>query len=149
MTPPSDQLDDSEYVYRRIPDLEQFVKPGTDAQPWPYAFRPRDEDKNGLSVARELVVFQRGIPLEVVANRGPGKKTYLAEIVVENVRGLGLDVVPDPTPNDPAHCLIPALNSDHQKDEWGLSMQSRLADLVAAVRGPFDGFAKDSSLSPR
>ncbi len=110
----------------------------------PRDFRPHPvRDRNGLSVLRRAFIVS---PREA-ANRGPGKRTYFASLRTGDVRATGLDVVPAPEVDNPAHCLMPQLNAETGKQDWALEAQEILAQRVVEVLGPYDGF--DRPTAPR
>jgi hypothetical protein len=131
MTEGSEPLADEERVFRRVPDNDQFIEDFVARIPSPSAFRPHPErDKDGLSLLREKYVRSP----EAAAAR-PGKSTYLARLRVGDVRGIGLDVIPDPPP--PEHCNVPRLNARTAKESWALEAQKTLAHRLSTLLGPF------------
>src|ERR1051326_4397587 len=124
-------LTDEELVFRRVPNDQHHVEDAHARIPSPIAFRPHPEhDKDGLSLLRAKYVTS----LENAAERR-GKSTYLARLLVSDVRGLGLDVLPDPPP--PEHCSIPRLNAANRKESWALELQKKLAHRLSTLVGPF------------
>jgi hypothetical protein len=111
-------IDDSEFIYRRIPPIyfdAALVIPVTRE-----AFRPTEKDAAGLSV------FRSGIakPSDTLAtlSQEKAKKYYVVGLPVNEVRKLGLTVIPNPiSGGPPGHALIPEINWDGyqaRKDHW-------------------------------
>lgn len=91
MTTQHDSIQPSEYVLRRV--LNQTSVIDTDlAQPVQrIAFRPTDEDLDGISVFRALFTTAE----EVAAGKS-AHGYYVVRIPVNEILALGLTVVPDP-----------------------------------------------------
>jgi hypothetical protein len=100
-------VDDSEFVYRRIP--QHFCDPDL---PFPIpalAFRPNQNDTTGISVFRARFVTPGGTLAGVDANRH--NRYFVTRLAVSDLKRLGLTVVPEPDPNGPVgHCVIPELS---------------------------------------
>jgi hypothetical protein len=122
---------DQEHVLRRV-----HVNHFRDGLPTPIqraAFRPNEQDTAGISVYRERFVSSYADVLTIVKPEKRGNY-YVSRLCVRAVRGLGLDVVPDPDPGDiPGHSIIPELSwSRYQADYDRLAdIQEQLAVLAS------------------
>jgi hypothetical protein len=129
----SDPIDDAEVLLRRIPAA---FRPDPGAPPTLDAFLPhRANDPDGLSLTR-----QRFAEAEVVGRSAPaGRACYVGRVTAGQIRRAGMNVVPDPKPDNPGHALIPELNSSARGDP-ALRLRARqLLDACTDVVGPFDG----------
>jgi len=102
-----DPLPDEEFVYRRIP-WNHYNNPASSPYPRIDAFRPREDETEGISVDRaNLTTIDR-------ARRGRSPKPYhVARISVGELRSrFGLTVIPNPIPGNSAHALIPGMSRD-------------------------------------
>jgi hypothetical protein len=100
-------VDDSEFVYRRIP--QRFYDPELPVPIPPLAFRPNQNDTTGISVFRARFVE----PSDTLVGVDADKRTayYVAQLLVRDLRKLGLTVIPEPDPEGPAgHTVIPELS---------------------------------------
>jgi hypothetical protein len=99
----TDPVGDDEYVFRRV--LAQDVNESNAESPVARTgFRPNAQDVNGISVYREAFVTSNEID---EAGRKPGEY-YIFRLNVRELREvIGVDVIPDPMPPLPGHCLIP------------------------------------------
>jgi hypothetical protein len=130
-------MDDSEFVYRRIPGI--YFNPGLPVPVQREAFRPNANDTAGLSVFRARFAQ----PLDTLVNVDPAKREdyYVARLSVEALRKLGLTVQPDPLPGGPpGHAVIPELGWNAyqaNKVRWKPTLVA-LAKLASAdvVHGP-------------
>ncbi len=101
-----DPVDDSEFVYRRIPRAYYDATLAIPVQR--EAFRPTENDTTGLSVFRA----QFAHPLDTLATVDPAKAKdyYVARLSVRDLRKLGLTVAPNPLADGPpGHAIIPEL----------------------------------------
>lgn len=128
----AERIDDSELLYRRIPESMGWYNPAEDERPSPLAFRPGQRDISGLSLYRAKHKL-----LEEAARGQAGKRYYIAVLRAGDLRACGMNVVQRP-PEDPAHCEIPDLTFESRKQDEALEMQKRLAhELCIRVEGPF------------
>lgn len=125
-------IDDSELLYRRIPQSTGWYDPTIDSQPSPHAFKPRESDATGLSLFRAK--FKT---IEDAARGQLGKKYYVAVLRAGDLRARGIDIVQRP-PEDPAHCEIVNLTYANRKDDRSEEIKVVLAhELCLRVEGPF------------
>ena len=76
----------------------------------PEAFRPLDDEPEGISVMRRRFV-ERPEDALLMAAESKRELYYVAEIPVSELQRLGLSASPDPTADAPGHALVPELNS--------------------------------------
>lgn len=96
------------------------------------AFTPNQSDTTGLSVYRERFVTAE----ETLANIDPEKRPQyrVVRLPVEELRQLGLSVIPEPDPEGPpGHAVIPELSwSAYQADKPRLrDIQIELTELAS------------------
>jgi hypothetical protein len=129
MTEELEPVGDQEHILRRV-----HVNHYRDGLPSPIqraAFRPNEQDTTGIPVYRERFVSSYADVLTIVKPEKRGNY-YVSRLSVRALRGLGLDVVPDPDPGDiPGHSVIPQLSwSNYQADHDRLAdVQEQLAAL--------------------
>jgi hypothetical protein len=102
-----DPVNESEFVYRRIPRVYYDATLPIPVQR--EAFRPTAKDATGLSV----FLAQFAQPLDTLAGVDPAKakEYYVARLSVRDLRKFGLTVTPDPLADGPAgHAIIPELS---------------------------------------
>lgn len=99
-------VEDEEFVYRRI--HQNFYDPKLTQAVLFEAFRPNKNDTTGLSVFRA----QFAQPKDTLpADPAKAKDYYVARLAVQDLRKLGLTVVPEPQPNGPpGHAAIPEIS---------------------------------------
>ena len=102
-------IPDDEFVLRRIPPGEPWVR--AELELTTANFKPRRHlGETGISVSRERLTsaseLLARIPVEVRDRLGRGDLWRVARASVREIRNLGLDVVADPTPEDPGHAQI-------------------------------------------
>ena len=117
-----ERIPDDEYVFRRIPSVQYPTPTDLNSRPITASFLPRDEDTDGLSV--ELA---RLTTPENVADV-PGKRYQVVQVCVSDLRSLGLDVISDPLPDNPAHALI--LGLDRQTYDADKPQLKALAETI-------------------
>lgn len=123
-----DAVTPDEAVFRRIP--KSRFHEGDDVPVDPVAFRPREDDIEGLSVYRAKKVGPREVAL---AYRMPGD-CFVARLAVADLLDLHLSVVPDERPDElPGHALIPELSWGRYQADKGRSkgIQFALASLAS------------------
>lgn len=118
----SERIPDDVYVYRRIPS-SRYPKP-TDPKSRPInaSFLPRIDDTDGLSVDLATLTTP-----EKVADI-PDKRYQVVQVCVSDLRSLGLDVISDPLPDNPAHALIIGL--DRQTYDADKAQIKALAETI-------------------
>jgi hypothetical protein len=95
-----DQLPDDEIVLRHIPGGTTWQAPGPRITSKNFELRPGEA---GVSVSRSGITT----PDRFMARLGdPAKGSRIASASIAGIRSLGLDVVPDPIPDDQGHALI-------------------------------------------
>lgn len=120
-----------EYVLRRVLIQADCINLDLRKPVQETAFRPTNQDVNGISVYRELFTTPEAVARE---GRSP-KGYYVLRIPVNEILALGLTVVENPDENQlPGHCLIPEVNVKKRgnrdaKRELKVLQQS-LADLI-------------------
>jgi len=73
-------------------------------------------------------------PREVAGTAKAPYKCYVARLLVETVRNLGVSVIPDPQPHQlPGHSLIPELNYGDCSQKADRLLQQRLKELQQAL----------------
>lgn len=93
-------LPDDEIVIRHIPGGTTWQAPGPRITSKNFELRPGEA---GVSVSRAGITT----PDQLLARLGdPAKGSRTASAPIDGIRALGLDVVPDPIPEDPGHALI-------------------------------------------
>jgi hypothetical protein len=125
---------DDELLYRRIPVSMGWY---SDSGLSPEAFDPRTDETTGISVYRG-----KHKPIEEAA-RGPGKKGYYVAVLrAGDLRKLGIDVVPQPGPDDPGHAELPDLRCDNRREPETEERKVLLARSALRVEGPFPPAAR-------
>jgi len=125
-------IEDDELLYRRIPHAPHYFDPEVSPEPSPEAFRPRPNDKTGISVLREKYATP-----EEAARPPRGKRYWVAVLRAGDLRAHGLDVVPRPEGDAPGHAEIPALNYKNRRTDAAEEAQQLLArKLCLKILGP-------------
>ena len=96
--PQEGRLDDGLTVLRRVRDYEVLVEEDGTRRPSSQAFIQGGPDGN-VSV----YLTSETTPERITQNY---PDTYVAEVEISTVRGLGLDVEREPVEGDPGHCNI-------------------------------------------
>lgn len=126
MTTQHDSIQPSEYVLRRVLNQASVIDTDLPQPVQRIAFRPTDEDLDGISVFRALFTTAE----EVAAGKS-AHGYYVVRIPVNEILDLGLTVVPDPQVDTlEGHSLIPELTSHTRKTEFSKKKQQQLAGLV-------------------
>jgi hypothetical protein len=95
-----DHLQDDEIVLRHIPGGTTWQAPGPRITSKNFELRPGEA---GVSVSRAGLTT----PDRFMARLGdPAKGSRIASASINGIRALGLDVIPDPIPDDAGHALI-------------------------------------------
>src|SRR6478609_9156755 len=113
----TEPVEDDETLFRRVPVNPKYYNPEIDPLPTPLAFRPREDDKTGLSVSRAKYTTM----FDVVGNPRD-KSFYVAVLVAGSLGERGIRVEPAPEPGDPGHVELPDLRYDNRSsreaEEW-------------------------------
>lgn len=107
-TPPAEQdiVQDEDSLLRRVANSPNMMKrEGEVTRPSSAAFKPHDED-GAVSVDIRKLLVNPGEPMDVLAEL---PEHGLVEIYAGKVREVGLDVVHQPLPQNPAHGNIVGL----------------------------------------
>jgi hypothetical protein len=128
----TERLHSDELIYRRVLVSHDLFNSET-GKLSPEAFRPFKYDETGISVDRAKCRTIRE------AAQGRNRKGYFVAVLrVGDVHRAGLEVVPRPTPDNPGHAEIPALNyadrSTVETQQWKLLLAR---ELTLRVEGPF------------
>jgi hypothetical protein len=127
----TEPLSGDEIVYRRI--VELHIKDPADGKPMVAAFRPTDDDIDGLSFTRAKYSSKEA------AARGRGLVYWTVSLRVQDVWGVGLSFSPDPLaadpqrglPAQPGHCLVReirvATRDDNAVSEWRTKLAKNLS----------------------
>ncbi|HUG91810.1 MAG TPA: hypothetical protein VML55_13310 [Planctomycetaceae bacterium] len=130
-------LDSDELVLKRVPPGLHWLKPGPRLTNANFSIRSHLGEK-AVSVSRkQLTSPKRLLELvsdEVVQRLGPRSAWHVAEAHIADIRALGFEVVPDPTPDDPGHALI----QPGQRDFGNVFDRRHLAALFRIAPVPFD-----------
>ncbi len=124
-----ERLDDNTEIYRRIPahPNNTILRDGVLTATF-FALHPRREG--------EYPSWSTTVPIKLIGiekNRGRDMSGWnVAEVAVSVVRDLGLDVVPDPTEDDPGHChIVPTGEQPFTKMIWSkLAKKTRVVYTV-------------------
>lgn len=120
MPAPPTPLGNDELLYRKI--HPQYM-PDKTPPPSRRAFRPTDQDTNGLSLTRASEVSE----LEVATHPDdPMKRYYVGGITVGTLKELGMSPILDP--GDSSHILITNLNTGNRDDTNEVGWQTTLSE---------------------
>lgn len=127
----SQKLGDDEFLYRRISHRD--YDPNNSLPVAPIAFRPRQDDANGLSLDRAKYV-----PLRVAgtSKAQPSKHFYVGRLRVGDLLKEGMQLGVDST--NKAHVLITNLNFGNRAAVIQSQWQVKLAHELCAVLDPKD-----------
>jgi len=129
----SDQINNNELLYRRIPVRPEYFDRDLSPHPSPLAFEPRKHDQTGISVIRAACKS----PSEAARNDRE-KQFYIAVLRAGDLRAHGLDVVPREQDRGDGHAEIPLLNyADHKTDCVQQAKVLLALKLCREVIGPF------------
>jgi hypothetical protein len=124
---PMVQVDGS--VLRRI--HKNFYKEGLELPIQLEAFRPTKDDLDGLSV----FLAAEATPEQTLAVVPPAKRPlyYVASIPIQDLRQLGLTLLPHPIEEAPGHAVIPEMNLEtYNRDKAaGKELQKKLAEIAS------------------
>ena len=133
MNPGYEPVDENEVVYRRVRLDHHDPKVGP--HPSPEAFRPNDNDKDGLSLRRA-----RYFTPEQAARGRPEKQYWTAHLRVSDLLGLGVSLSPDREGEldaEAGHCVIRELVYSTRRSDKSVFLQYQLARAVVKVDGPY------------
>lgn len=128
----TDPVCDDEFVFRRV--LKKYYDncpSSPDARVDKLAFRPTDQDVDGLSVYRALFVS----PDELDRDReGKPGRYYVARLAVRMIKEIGLSVRANPANGLAGHSLIPEIRNGLKGDDKKCSkeLQFALARIASA-----------------
>ncbi len=109
-----------------------FLRPGEPVPVQPVAFKPRDDETDGISVFRAACLND---PKDALAAMTPDKRARyaIAVIPVAELLALGLSVKPAKIDAVPGHAVIPELNITAVKSDraWWKVLQLQLVELAA------------------
>ncbi len=125
---------DDELLYRRIPVSKRWY---SQTGMSPEAFDPRADETTGISVYRDKYKL-----LQEAAKGMSMTGYYVAVLRAGDLRKHGIEVLPRPAPDDPAHAELPGLTCHNRLTPEAQERKLRLARLCLAVEGPFPPPAK-------
>ncbi len=100
-------VDSDESILRRISRHADHYNPSLDLPITPFAFRPRDDDTDGISLFRE-----RMVSTTTLRDSGRNPPYVIARLKASDVFALGLSLAPTPSEEGiPGHVVIPELSS--------------------------------------
>jgi hypothetical protein len=112
---PESPVDPSEFVLRRIPANSNCYDPSLAVAIVAFAFRPTDEDVDGISLYRELFASAHDV---ASSGRKPASFYVVARMKAADVLVLGLTLVPTPwIGNVAGHVSIPEINTRDYNDK--------------------------------
>jgi hypothetical protein len=138
----SEPIADHEILFRRVSRNSGWYDPQSDRPVAWEAFRPREDDVNGLSVWRA----KYRTPEEVAAaGARPRSVYYVLVLRAGTLRGAGVTVVASPEVGAPGHASLTNLSTDYYRGEEDKNRITHLADhiareLIESVEGPFGPF---------
>ena len=124
-----ERLDDNTKIYRRIPAYpDNTIVRGGVLTATSFALQPHPKG--------EYPSWSTTVPIKLIfieKNKGRDISGWnVAEVAVAVVRDLGLDVVADPTEDDPGHChIIPTIEQPFTAGIWSkLAKKTRVVYTV-------------------
>lgn len=135
MTIPETSCEDP--VFRRILVKSDYYQPETNILHY-NAYRPISHDVGGLSLSEgKCTANPDFLSIQEFAKKGSNEAGYyVAELSKKAIEEL-TDLVSDPRPDDPGHCLLPELTYRDRKFNESLELMKALAILTLEVHGPF------------
>lgn len=136
----TEPIADDEIVYRRILDNPQYYTSDDPPRVHWLVFRPIEKDVNGLSVWRAKYKTAREAAIE---NARPGKRYYVAGLLVSNLRAAPFHVHVEPSVEEGGigHASLTNLNSAAyrtHKDRLRELAEQIARELCGAIHGPFE-----------
>jgi hypothetical protein len=104
-------IDPTETILRRIPGKSDYYNANLDLPIMAIAFRPREDDVDGISLFRERLVSRA-----TLSNSGRRPPYVVAGLIASDILALGLTI--NPTADDheiPGHVVIPELSGEAYK----------------------------------
>lgn len=125
-----------EILFRRIPVVTGWYDANKRSLS-PQAFRPNENDSDGLSLSRAKYCT----PRQAAARGRRGRNYWIAPVRAQTISDMGLAVRPDPEPDgsDPSHACVPAMHYAVRREPVIQEHMLMLATLCATVEGPFPG----------
>jgi hypothetical protein len=128
----TEPIEDDELLYRRIPQQLPYYDPSEGSKPGPKAFRPRKDDKTGISVFRAKYTTPKQVAMD-----GCSERYYVAVLCAGDIRANGLDVIPNVSGHAPGHAELPNLTYENRRTDVAEEIQILLAHkLCREVLGP-------------
>lgn len=125
---------DDEILYRRVPLSMGWYDPEGKPPLSYFAFRPRKDETTPVSVYRGK--YKR--PEQVAVSPRPTARYYVVKLRAGDLRARGIQVLPDPQPEDPGHSVIAELVYATRDTTRSIEIQKQLAEeLSLCVHGPF------------
>jgi hypothetical protein len=115
-------VDPRESVFRRIPIIPNSYDPSLATPVGALAFRPTDDDVDGISLYRELFVSAQDVARSA---RKPASFYVVARLNAAEILALDVRLVPTPG-NLPGHVSIPEIN---KKDYADKAKKLRIVEL--------------------
>ena len=122
----TEPVEDTELLYRRVSKV--YYESGLS----PEAFRPTDQDVDGISLSRE-----KYHSLEEAARGRPGKTYYVAVFRAGDLREAGIEIAPDPQPDITGHVLLTNMDYENRKSKEGLERKMAMKRRYLRLEGPF------------
>lgn len=131
MVTESDSIQPDEMLLRRVLNQPNVIDFNLKHPLQRLAFRPTNNDIDGLSLFRKLFTTPEKIAMTGTNPSG----YYIFEIAAQDIFSIGLTIVPDPQPGQPSgHALIPEINSlsrsDREAERISKKHQQALVDIV-------------------
>lgn len=124
-----------EFVIRLV--WGAFLRPGEPVPVQPVAFKPRDDETDGISVFRLACLND---PKDALIAMAPEKRDRyaIAMIPVSELLALGLSVMPAKIDTVPGHAVLPELNitAVNANRSWWKVLQLQLVALAAKTLIP-------------
>ena len=145
MSRDTDQVDDSEYLYRAVPNVPDYIsyENGSLKNLGKAACKAFSNDSDGLSFFRANFVEPQKIT-ELLTNENG---YYIFKIKASDIRKLGLSLNPTPNLSDlPGHVSLPEINTNNQNKSKRGELVKLLKENAKIVLTPMD-YKKDSNNS--
>ena len=131
MVTQDDDIEVYEQLLRRIPNNPSFIDLTLRDPVQRAAFRPTNEDVDGISVYREMFISAEEIILVGTSRYG----YFVARLPVEEILEEGLTIIPDPqTGGLPGHSLIPDIKiQDYDSPKGKFASRAKQAKLARII----------------
>ena len=137
----SEPLADDEIVFRRVTEKSGWYKPESGRPLAWLAFRPNQNDVDGLSVWREK--YYKTAKQAAATGAMPGRRYFVVSLRVAQLRQAGIVVEPSPEDGGPGHASLVNVNAsayaENSNSVRGLA-EKIASDLIERVEGPFGPF---------